>query len=148
MKPNANTRKPVDELTAADLETYPLWEYALDEEDIPGQDETWVRPVDSEVIPKDQYSQLVATDFTMSDGSKCLGFTVVTTAEQPVALTPAALLFNGKYCCLPLLTRPDWDLELRDQLHELAESRDVFLISFSLRICVAAEKNVRAGTVE
>ena len=38
-------RKPVDKLTPADLEQFPFWEFALDEEGIAGQDETTVRPV-------------------------------------------------------------------------------------------------------
>lgn len=35
--------KPVDQLTIADFEQYPVWEYALDLEE-KGYDETWVRP--------------------------------------------------------------------------------------------------------
>ncbi|MET0350882.1 MAG: hypothetical protein ABW067_13915, partial [Rhizobacter sp.] len=47
------TRKPVDELTAADLEAFPIWEYCDEEEgNNANQDETWVRPVDCEVLPR------------------------------------------------------------------------------------------------
>jgi hypothetical protein len=36
--------KPIDLLTPADIEQHPIWEFAIDEEGIEGQDETWVRP--------------------------------------------------------------------------------------------------------
>ncbi|WP_418126330.1 hypothetical protein [Variovorax sp. 160MFSha2.1] len=32
MPPILATRKPVDELTAAELETFPVWEFAVDED--------------------------------------------------------------------------------------------------------------------
>src|SRR3954462_3252023 len=51
MTTSLTTRKPVDELTAADLEAFPVWEYADDEEgDDEDQDETWVRPVACDVL--------------------------------------------------------------------------------------------------
>jgi hypothetical protein len=37
--------KPVANLTAEDLARFPVWEYNLDGETLPGRDETWVVPV-------------------------------------------------------------------------------------------------------
>lgn len=54
------TRKPVTDLTADDLETFPVWEFAMDEENIPGRDETWVRPIDTATIPEGLSSISVA----------------------------------------------------------------------------------------
>lgn len=45
MPTTAETRKPIDGLTLADLEAFPIWEFAIDEEGVEGQDETWVRPL-------------------------------------------------------------------------------------------------------
>ncbi len=44
-EPNGNTRKPVHAITPADAAAFPIWEYATDEESLPGRDETWVRPI-------------------------------------------------------------------------------------------------------
>jgi hypothetical protein len=44
MQATIATRKPVDELTASDLEAFPVWEFAMDEEGVEEQDETWVKP--------------------------------------------------------------------------------------------------------
>lgn len=37
--------KPFAEITLEDILEYPIWEYALDEEGVEGQDESWIRPV-------------------------------------------------------------------------------------------------------
>lgn len=50
MRPTLKTRKPIDTLDAADLAKFPIWELASDEEDVPGRDETWVRPVDASFV--------------------------------------------------------------------------------------------------
>ena len=57
------TRKPIDQLTPEDLEAFPIWEFATDEEEDDERDETWVRPVDAAFIEPDQYSLSVAADF-------------------------------------------------------------------------------------
>ena len=47
--PNA---KPIDELSADDLHSHPIWEYAMDEE---AHDETYVRPVASTSVPREPH---------------------------------------------------------------------------------------------
>lgn len=44
--------KPMEEVTLQDMLEYPIWTFALDEEDIEGQDETWQKPIYStNVLP-------------------------------------------------------------------------------------------------
>jgi hypothetical protein len=43
----APVRKPVYDLTLADFDAAPVWEFALDEEGVAGQDEATVRPTRS-----------------------------------------------------------------------------------------------------
>lgn len=64
MQVTLKTRKPVNKLTPEDLVTFPIWEFASDEEGVEGQDETWVRPVRRSQVPLEAYSQLVAADLT------------------------------------------------------------------------------------
>lgn len=63
------TRKPVTDLTATDLETFPVWEFVIDEENVEGQDETWVKPVDTAQIPADNFSISVAAALKLANGS-------------------------------------------------------------------------------
>src|SRR4051812_18781347 len=39
--------KPASEVTLKECLKYPIWEWALDEESLPGHDETWIRPITS-----------------------------------------------------------------------------------------------------
>ena len=42
---SSKMRKPADKITMDDLRSFPVWEYANDEEGISGRDETWMKPV-------------------------------------------------------------------------------------------------------
>src|SRR4051812_27335600 len=88
MRATEKTRKPVDKLTTADLEAFPIWEYAIDEEEVEGQDETWVGPVTAKRIPATAYSQVVAATFRTGSGDELSGHMIV----SPAAST--AKLFN------------------------------------------------------
>jgi hypothetical protein len=51
--------KSVDQLQPEDIELYPIWEFALDEEGNDEQDETWVRPIFSKVVELNQFETLL-----------------------------------------------------------------------------------------
>src|SRR4051812_16904883 len=68
-------RKQVYELTLEDLAKYPVWEFALDEEDVEGQDEATVRPHSiSGALNPSQGVFVVAACFTLADGSTMRGY--------------------------------------------------------------------------
>src|SRR5213593_1421112 len=68
-------RKQVGELTAADLQRHPVWEFALDEEGEPGQDEETVRPfADVQDVDLEEGLYVVATSFEAADGSHFSGY--------------------------------------------------------------------------
>jgi hypothetical protein len=68
MQPTLSTRKPVDRLTVRDLEAFPIWEFATDEEDVPGMDETWVKPLPATEVPPGAFSLSVASVFRLRCG--------------------------------------------------------------------------------
>ena len=105
MNPSLRTRKPIDELQPEDLDAFPIWEFALDEEENEEQDETWVRPVPSKVIVPDQYSLTVAAKFLTASGEAISGAVDVTTAEE-FEFGHGALLCNGKYIFVPSAAFP------------------------------------------
>ena len=96
MKPSLKTRKPVDQLRQIDLETFPVWEFATDEEGDEDQDETWVRPVRAKTIPGDAYSLSVSARFNTRSGVEFKGIVEVSTAEGFEAVH-AAVLTEGSY---------------------------------------------------
>ena len=74
-------RKQVYDLRPSDLERVPIWEFALDEEGYPGQDEATVRPR-PDLASADPTDGLfvVSAEFVTSDGTKFAGY--VTPSEE------------------------------------------------------------------
>ena len=68
-------RKQENKLTAEDLIEYPVWEYALNEEDKSGQNEKTVRPylTSPPLVMRDLYL-IVRADFTLSCGIAYIGY--------------------------------------------------------------------------
>lgn len=150
------TRKPVDKLTPADFDAFPIWEYALDEEADEDQDETWVRPVGRQHVPAGEYSQLVSAQFTTAAGKVRRGFMIVTTARVPIEITPGALVGSRLYAVLPNMTRAQakavktpWSIQSRDALvRKLRVSEDaLFPMSYALDVLIGREKEKRTGVI-
>jgi len=150
------TRKPVVKLTASDLRTFPVWEYAIDEEGDGEQDETWVRPVDCAVIRKGEYSQIVGSDFTTPTGRRLQGFMDVTTARGQVEICPGAVVGSIGYIVLPTVSRKlavarkyDWSLRERDRFSQAlgVQEADVFPLRYLLRVPVREEVSARGGVI-
>jgi hypothetical protein len=77
-------RKQVYELTLADLRRVPVWEFALDEEGVEGQDEATVRPHEFEAkVDPSAGMLIVRAKFHLADGSESLGY--VTPSLDPDA---------------------------------------------------------------
>lgn len=74
MTQRPRVRKQVYELTLSDLDQYPVWEFALDEEGEEGQDEATVRPVEAvEELDPLEAMYIVSASFTLADGSTFRG---------------------------------------------------------------------------
>jgi hypothetical protein len=136
---NLETRKPVTELTPGDFVAFPIWEYALDEETLPGRDETWVRPVDAKVIEMGLCSLQVATDFRAASGRIFLGFSNVNTWERGIEVEAVVLLAEGHY--MPLY-RLD---EILDAFG-MTEA-ELFPLSYVLRVPIDGEAVPREGII-
>src|SRR5947208_8626918 len=121
MPPTRQTRKPIVELSLTDLEYFPIWEFATDEEGTVG-DETWVRPVPRRTVPQGAYSQIVAADFECASNKAYKGFMVVTTADAAVEVGAGAII-SSEYLVIPAASRVEaeregyaWSLEERNKL--------------------------------
>ena len=89
-------RKQVYHLTRLDLKDYPLWEFCLDEEGLPGQDEATVKPSEDREVPA--YSSgayIVAADFVFSDGSPAEGYIYSGEPEDFACTTPHIFVSDG-----------------------------------------------------
>lgn len=143
-RPTLKTRKPIDELTAADLTAFPIWEFADDEEGEEDQDETWVRPVDAQVVRKGQWSLSVAAEFRTRAGTTIPGLMGVTTAEG-VDIGDAVLLPDSKY----IFVDAGSPKARRETAKALGlTSREIFPLQYTLRVRIGREKELRTGLIE
>lgn len=149
MKPDLNTRKPIEELTEEDLATFPLWEYVLDEEDY---DETYVRPLDAETLPRESYSISVAARYWLKSGAEYLGTVMVTTGTETIEILPAFIFVGGKAMSLPnpLSGTPDVGLGI-DLVRENLPKRmrlpmdQILPAKYQLLVRLEGEANPREG---
>ena len=153
MPPSTKTRKPAKDLTAADLMAFPVWEFALDEEGVEGQDESWVRPVPSKSLPSRSYSQLVSTRFETASGRDFAGYLVVSPARStPTVLrhSGGAMLDADTQLFLAKFDGPAREFVKRDSMTHLTkalklEPAEIFPLAFELLVLIEKEKKLRSG---
>jgi hypothetical protein len=142
MKPTPDTRKPIDALTSDDIETYPVWEFATDEEDNEDADETWVRPLICDEIPLGEYALSVAADFVAPSGHKFSGIVDVSTNGQ-VMSNGGCLIHDRKYTYISADRK---SRERRNLLKSVGLLEvEFFPLKYTLRIRVQGELTLRSG---
>jgi hypothetical protein len=156
MRATLNTRKPVHKLLIRDFRSFPIWEYAIDEENEPGRDETWVRPVRSKFVPKGVYSQLVSARFTTASGKRLNGFMTVNTAGGRVEVLSGVVLGQLRFRPIPMVSRAlavkrrqKWAIQTRDELvAAIGQSEPTVLpLKYSLLVLIHGEKSYRQGRI-
>jgi hypothetical protein len=138
------TRKPIDTITADDLEAFPIWEYCLDEEGIDGMDETWVRPVAAARVPLNDYSLTVAADLTPKSGPTTLGFVGISTV-QPIEVAGIGFL-TPEYNWIQSTASGDERQTLAATVG--AKIDDIFPITYRLRVPIEGETSRRTRTID
>jgi hypothetical protein len=144
---NLQTRKPVDQLTLEDFAAFPVWEYATDEENIEGRDETWVRPIDTAVVPKRSYTH-VAAEFTAACGKRFAGFVTVSTLDGPPQVCQGVILHDHDYLFVSNPEAFGFSESRRELLMALGlREAEMFPLSFRLRVPVAARAKYSGGVL-
>jgi hypothetical protein len=144
------TRKPIDQITVADLVDFPIWEFCLDEEGVEGMDETWVRPLAAAAVPNGAYSLSVAAAFETASGLRVNGLIGVTTTEGEVEIAYPVLLFDGKYLFVPSQHQMQIgadDGKLRQAVVDALGPSPVFPLRYRLGVTIQGETSHREGTV-
>jgi hypothetical protein len=140
------TRKPIESLTQADLEAFPIWEFSTDEEGHPGRDETWVRPSKASLIPLNSYSLSVRAQFQTPTGNLLQGLVSVTTAGE-FETVHGAILIPGDYVFIPW---PGYNSAKQSAAEAAAQlsltEQDLFPLRFRLAVPLEGESTPRNGT--
>lgn len=70
MTPDLASRRPVRQMSRADFAAYPVWEWAINEDDSPGQGESFLRPTSLDSVPAGLPGHfVVSATVTLSDAS-------------------------------------------------------------------------------
>jgi len=145
MSATLKTRKPIDEITVDDLNAFPIWEFASDEEENEEQDETWVRPVNSKIVPQGEYSLSVSASFTTASGVPIKGFVAISTNEG-VEVSGGALLFNGQYLFVPSADFWEANAEYANLATALGLSQsEAFPLRFTLAVPIEGQSQIIEG---
>jgi hypothetical protein len=88
-------RKQVHELNASDLEAFPCWEYASDEEDRRGQDECTVRPLPLGELASATHQVFVQAAMLFPNGRVRPGMGTLNAGNDPSGHQPVLLLPEG-----------------------------------------------------
>lgn len=122
----SNNSKPISEITLEDFEEYPIWIYDFENEDSPGQDETWITPWLDTEIPQDDFITVVST--YMGD-KKFEGIANLMLVNQEVDLYSLDIEIADQLVTLEeLLTcETTAKISLRDKVYVLPESKSLKL---------------------
>jgi hypothetical protein len=137
------TRKQENALTISDLNQFPIWEYALDEEDVPGQNEKTIRPylIPPHLIQMNAYF-VVRTRFTLANGASLIGFIKPLTEKDnklmkpllPYDLSPVIVTDQGHVPFCYGVFKPN-EATISENYKRLGyEAENVFPISFMFDI--------------
>ncbi|MBA5689227.1 hypothetical protein [Rugamonas apoptosis] len=139
------TRKPIASLTRADLEAFPIWEFATDEEGHPGRDETWVRPSKASLIPLDSYSLSIRAQFLTPTGNLLHGFISVNTVGE-FETVHGAIFTNSDYVFIPWPGYGGAKQSAAEAAAQLSLAiQDLFPLHFRLALPLEGESTPRNG---
>lgn len=90
-------RKQVYELRPSDLERFPVWEFATDEEGEPGQDEETVKPrPDVSIVDPSDGIFIVKTELVANDGTRFVGYSTPTDSDHIGYIQPHVVTDRGQ----------------------------------------------------
>ena len=143
MRPSLSSRKPVEDLSVEDLEAFPTWEFADDEEGMRGQDETWVRPLAVSHIPSDCFSLCVAASVRLACGLVYPAVLFADTYEEFKVQAVGLLTSAGRV----LLPAPEAVAEPNRELKRLGLSASqVFPLEYSTRAALVVTGQAASGS--
>jgi hypothetical protein len=94
---SSKVRKQLSDLVASDLERYPIWEFAIDEEGEEGRDEETVKPrPELEIADPAEGIFIVRAEFTAADGTRFDGFVSPHEENHIGYLQPTILTEEGR----------------------------------------------------
>lgn len=142
-------RKQVYELAIFDFEQFPVWEFALDEEGVEGQDEATVRPYqfNPPLDPSDGL-MVAKADFTLADNTKMDGYLYPTIPEDAIMglIQPVIIVGQQQVMFWYGIMEPDPNILSENYQLLGKDPNEVFPLKFSS--AVVLENGAIEGTID
>lgn len=135
------TRRPFRKVTRADLQAFPVWEWAVNEEEIGGQGESFLRPTPHQAVPVGVAQQyIVAATAILNDGSRLSAVAEVAVHQNKVRAAPMFLFLKEH--------RLDFTAaETITMLSHFTKQPHTWPVRWELAVPVGAEGKLRSGRV-
>lgn len=138
---NLATRKLVHKVTREDLAAFPVWEWAIDEEDAKDRDESYIRPTAHLSIPVGSFAQfIVAADAKLRDGSTLPAVVEVTVNGKTKSFEPLSVLLLDRHLDFV-------GVETTRLLSRYTKVVDNYPVRWELRVSIHGEKNLCSAKV-
>ncbi len=135
------TRKPVYKLTRDDFAAFPIWEWAINEEGLEGQDESFVRPTPLTAIPKGAFAQYgVAAQAKLRSGATFPAWAEVMVKGNKVSIQPTSVFLHDRHLDMV-------GMETTRLLSRLTQEVDNYPVSWVLSVPFDGEPKPRRGRV-
>jgi hypothetical protein len=136
-----DSRRPIRKILGADFAGFPVWEWALHEEETLGQGESFVRPTDLAAIPLGQARQfVVGASVTLSDGTVLPGCVEVDVRARKVKVLPMFIFLQERQ----LVFGAD---QTRTTLAHYTKAPDVRPVSWTLAVPVEGQSGAASGKI-
>jgi len=136
-----DSRRPIRKLLGTDFAGFPVWEWALHEQETLGQRESFVRPTALAAIPVDSARQfVVSATFTLSDGTVLPGCVELDVRARKVRAQPMFLFLQERQ----LAFGAD---QTRTTLAHLTGVAQVRPVSWTLAVPVEGQPRAASGKI-
>lgn len=135
-------RKQYDQLEPSDFEQYPIWEHALDEEGVEGQDELTVRPKTDLKVPEPGWGDLiVGVEFTANDSTVYHGLCTLDCGRVIQVTWPKIRTDSGPCCFYLGKCTPEQAVEQVKKQYQLLNKTAESLFPIRYRLLVPVESS-------
>ena len=141
MATNITTRKPLRKLTRADLQAFPVWDWAINEEGAEGLDESTVRPTTHAAIPVDGAAQfIVSATARLRDNTTMPALVEVTVSGKQRRFAPLVVLLFDRHLDFT-------GVETTRVLSQYTNVANNCPVQWQLAVPLVGEKTVRTAMV-
>ncbi len=141
MNIDLSTRRSIRKVSYADFAAYPVWEWALDEDEQMGAGESFIRPTTLDTIPPTRaLHYIVSASTTLSDGTVLPSCLEVTTRNGKPHIEPMFVFLLDRHLDFA-------GVETTTMLSRYKKRTNIYPVRWEMAVPFAQEATLRSGLV-